>query len=117
MLVIRFDTCGKLIMLFMVESQQGNRSSSSACGSADVLEALGVAINLEPEVSSVVVLWFVSPLHAGLNAAFYSKQRYEFDDGLELSHSTIKSLIIFSMHFLSSGLDQELMILSYFYEE
>lgn len=30
--------------------QQGNRSSSSACGSADVLEALGVNINLEPEV-------------------------------------------------------------------
>lgn len=32
--------------------QQGNRSSSSACGSADVLEALGVVIDLEPEVSS-----------------------------------------------------------------
>lgn len=31
--------------------QQGNRSSSSACGSADVLEALGVAIDIEPEVS------------------------------------------------------------------
>ena len=30
--------------------QQGNRSSSSACGSADVLEALGVAIDLDPEV-------------------------------------------------------------------
>lgn len=30
--------------------QLGNRSSSSACGSADVLEALGVAIDLEPEV-------------------------------------------------------------------
>ncbi|KAL7098479.1 hypothetical protein ACP275_09G020000 [Erythranthe tilingii] len=30
-------------------AKQGNRSSSSACGSADVLEALGVAINLEPE--------------------------------------------------------------------
>lgn len=32
--------------------QQGNRSSSSACGSADVLEALGVVIELEPEVSA-----------------------------------------------------------------
>ena len=32
--------------------QQGNRSSSSACGSADVLEALGVAIDLDPEVSA-----------------------------------------------------------------
>lgn len=29
--------------------QQGNRSSSSACGSADVLEALGVVIDLGPE--------------------------------------------------------------------
>ena len=33
------------------ELQQGNRSSSSACGSADVLEALGVIIDLDPEVS------------------------------------------------------------------
>ncbi|XP_071728024.1 anthranilate phosphoribosyltransferase, chloroplastic-like [Rutidosis leptorrhynchoides] len=30
-------------------AKQGNRSSSSACGSADVLEALGVEINLDPE--------------------------------------------------------------------
>ncbi|XP_042388519.1 anthranilate phosphoribosyltransferase, chloroplastic-like isoform X2 [Zingiber officinale] len=31
-------------------AKQGNRSSSSACGSADVLEALGVNIQLGPEV-------------------------------------------------------------------
>jgi anthranilate phosphoribosyltransferase len=30
--------------------QQGSRASSSACGSADVLEALGVNIDLGPEV-------------------------------------------------------------------
>ncbi|CAM8974972.1 unnamed protein product [Rhodiola kirilowii] len=30
-------------------AKQGNRSSSSACGSADVLEALGVQINLDPQ--------------------------------------------------------------------
>ena len=30
-------------------AKQGSRSSSSACGSADVLEALGVVIDLDPE--------------------------------------------------------------------
>ncbi|XP_043707651.1 anthranilate phosphoribosyltransferase, chloroplastic-like [Telopea speciosissima] len=30
-------------------AKQGNRSSSSACGSADVLETLGVVIDLEPQ--------------------------------------------------------------------
>ncbi|XP_028072672.1 anthranilate phosphoribosyltransferase, chloroplastic-like [Camellia sinensis] len=31
-------------------AKQGNRSSYSACGSADVLEALGVVIDLDPEI-------------------------------------------------------------------
>ncbi|XP_062112574.1 anthranilate phosphoribosyltransferase, chloroplastic-like [Humulus lupulus] len=36
-------------------AKQGNRSSSSACGSVDVLEELGIAIDLKPEgVSSCV---------------------------------------------------------------
>jgi len=42
-------------MVFAHFLQQGNRSSSSACGSADVLEALGVNIELDPEVSTVIL--------------------------------------------------------------
>lgn len=37
-------------MMLLCAFQQGNRASSSACGSADVLEALGVKIELGPEV-------------------------------------------------------------------
>ncbi|KAG6386569.1 hypothetical protein SASPL_151735 [Salvia splendens] len=49
-------------------AKQGNRSSSSACGSADVLEALGVAINLEPEdikrcVNEVGICFMMSPIY------------------------------------------------------
>lgn len=47
-------------------AKQGNRSSSSACGSADVLEALGVIIDLEPEgvktcVDEVGIGFMLSP--------------------------------------------------------
>ncbi|KAL3629197.1 DNA topoisomerase 2-associated protein pat1 [Castilleja foliolosa] len=47
-------------------AKQGNRSSSSACGSADVLEALGVAIDIEPEgvracVEQVGIGFMMSP--------------------------------------------------------
>ncbi|KAL9157525.1 hypothetical protein ABFS82_08G009800 [Erythranthe guttata] len=47
-------------------AKQGNRSSSSACGSADVLEALGVAIDVEPQgvktcVEQVGIGFMMSP--------------------------------------------------------
>ncbi|CAA0826705.1 Anthranilate phosphoribosyltransferase-chloroplastic [Striga hermonthica] len=49
-------------------AKQGNRSSSSACGSADVLEALGVEINLEPEgvarcVNEVGIGFMMAPVY------------------------------------------------------
>lgn len=37
--------------------QQGNRSSSSACGSADVLEALDIVIELGPQVGSLDIFF------------------------------------------------------------
>ncbi|KAL1812298.1 hypothetical protein DCAR_0624506 [Daucus carota subsp. sativus] len=47
-------------------AKQGNRSSSSACGSADVLETLGVAIDLDPKgvkacVDEVGIGFMMSP--------------------------------------------------------
>ncbi|XP_073123658.1 anthranilate phosphoribosyltransferase, chloroplastic-like isoform X1 [Henckelia pumila] len=55
-------TCGAKV------AKQGNRSSSSACGSADVLESLGVAINLEPEevkrcVNEVGIGFMMAPIY------------------------------------------------------
>ncbi|TXG50254.1 hypothetical protein EZV62_022778 [Acer yangbiense] len=47
-------------------AKQGSRSSSSACGSADVLEALGVVIDLDPEgiircVNEVGIAFMMGP--------------------------------------------------------
>ncbi|XAR72614.1 Anthranilate phosphoribosyltransferase [Bertholletia excelsa] len=49
-------------------AKQGNRSSSSACGSADVLEELGVAIELDPEgvtrcVKEAGIGFMMSPIY------------------------------------------------------
>lgn len=49
-------------------AKQGNRSSSSACGSADVLEALGVTIDLGPEdvrdcVKEAGIGFMMSPIY------------------------------------------------------
>ncbi|KAG5376659.1 hypothetical protein IGI04_041255 [Brassica rapa subsp. trilocularis] len=49
-------------------AKQGNRSSSSACGSADVLEALGVVIDLGPEgikrcVEESGIAFMMSPMY------------------------------------------------------
>ncbi|KAI8005335.1 PRA1 family protein F2 [Camellia lanceoleosa] len=43
-----FTNVGLNVLVSLIIGQ-GNRSSSSACGSADVLEALGVVIDLDPE--------------------------------------------------------------------
>jgi anthranilate phosphoribosyltransferase len=56
-------------------AKHGNRSVTSACGSADLLEALGVAIELEPEhVSSIVdeagiAFMFAPAYHPGFRHA------------------------------------------------
>ncbi|MDF1596428.1 MAG: anthranilate phosphoribosyltransferase [Acidimicrobiia bacterium] len=49
-------------------AKHGNRSSSSQCGSADVLEALGVQIDLDPEATATLVReerfgFFFAPLY------------------------------------------------------
>uniref|UniRef100_A0A5B7ACF5 anthranilate phosphoribosyltransferase n=1 Tax=Davidia involucrata TaxID=16924 RepID=A0A5B7ACF5_DAVIN len=49
-------------------AKQGNRSSSSVCGSADVLEALGLVIDLEPEgvktcLEEVGIGFMMSPVY------------------------------------------------------
>ena len=49
-------------------AKHGNRAASSACGSADVLEALGVAINLGPQeitacLERVGIAFMLAPLY------------------------------------------------------
>ncbi len=49
-------------------AKHGNRSASSKCGSADVLEALGVVIDLDPEATATLVReerfgFFFAPLY------------------------------------------------------
>lgn len=49
-------------------AKHGNRSASSKCGSADVLEALGIAIDLDPEATATLVReerfgFFFAPLY------------------------------------------------------
>jgi anthranilate phosphoribosyltransferase len=49
-------------------AKHGNRSASSKCGSADVLEALGIRIDLEPEATATLVReegfgFFFAPLY------------------------------------------------------
>src|SRR6185503_7133391 len=51
-------------------AKHGNRSVSSKCGSADVLEALGANINLKPEqvarcINEAGVGFMFAPLHHG----------------------------------------------------
>ncbi|CAN4100524.1 unnamed protein product [Withania somnifera] len=60
--------CKQVEGLGEVVDIQGNRSSSSACGSADVLEELGVAIELDPEgvkecVNQAGIGFMMSPVY------------------------------------------------------
>ena len=55
----------------MLLMQQGNRSSSSACGSADVLEEMGVVIDLDPEVSANCYK------HDNCSISFYASRIWE----------------------------------------
>lgn len=60
--VVLASACGAIV------AKIGNRSVSSSCGSADVLEALGVAVDLQPHqveqcVSQVGIAFMFAPIH------------------------------------------------------
>jgi anthranilate phosphoribosyltransferase len=60
--VVLASACGATV------AKIGNRSVSSACGSADVLQALGVAVDLQPAqveecVSKVGIAFMFAPIH------------------------------------------------------
>ncbi|MDD1705899.1 MAG: anthranilate phosphoribosyltransferase [Methanoregulaceae archaeon] len=71
--------------------KHGNRSVSSSCGSADVLEALGVNIDLSPErVCSVVEETGIGFLFA---PAFHPAMRHAAAPRKELGFSTVFNLL------------------------
>jgi anthranilate phosphoribosyltransferase len=71
--------------------KHGNRSVSSSCGSADVLEALGVRIDLSPErVCSVVEETGIGFLFA---PSFHPALRYAAAPRKELGFSTVFNLL------------------------
>jgi anthranilate phosphoribosyltransferase len=72
-------------------AKHGNRSVSSACGSADVLEALGVNINLQPEqVSACIASTGIGFLFA---PAFHSAMKHAIGPRKELGIRTIFNML------------------------
>lgn len=72
-------------------AKHGNRSVSSACGSADVLEALGVNINLTPkQVANCIDATGIGFLFA---PAFHSAMKYAVAPRKELGIRTVFNLL------------------------
>ena len=74
-----------------VVAKHGNRSVSSKCGSADVLEALGVAINLPPEkmkacLDTVGIAFLFAP-------ALHKAMRYAIGPRKEIAVRTIFNIL------------------------
>ena len=74
-------------------AKHGNRSSLSACGSADVLEALGVRVDVEPDLVQRCLLEIgIGFLYAPL---FHSVMKYAIEPRREIGIRTIFSPIFF----------------------